>query len=75
MQGIKVRLSKDAPVWFTAREYWEREMPRTAELLLDRDTAYADETLRAAQLAKANGLSHIGTAFPVTIWDALYSDM
>lgn len=75
MQTTKVKLNKGAPVWLTTREYWEREMPRVAELLLDPDTAYADETLRAAQLAKANGLNHTGTAFPAPIWDALYSDM
>lgn len=75
MQTTKVKLSKDAPVWLTAREYWEREMPRVAELLLDPDTAFADETLRAARLAKANDLSHSGAAFPTPVWDALYSDM
>lgn len=63
-----------ASTHLTACEYWQANMPRTMELLLNPDAAFADDTKQAATLAGEMGITLDGPALPVEVWDAFYDE-
>lgn len=58
----------------TAREYLLRYEPGVLDLMMDPDTALADDTRKASLIARSLGTCGRFGAYPLPVWRILYAD-